>query len=73
MDKYFEYNEFEEDRKVRFAISILKGNASLWWDSVQAERRRNKKSLIKNWDRMVANMRSKILAKCYQLILYRQV
>ena len=51
----------------------LKGNAYLWWDSFQEERRRKNKSLIKRWDRMVAKMRAKFLPKDYQLILYRQV
>ena len=51
LDKYFEYDEFEEDKRVRLAVTRLKGHASLWWDSVQAERRRKNKSLIKSWDR----------------------
>ena len=59
LDKYFEYDEVEEDKKVRLAVTRLKGHASLWWDSVQAERRKNK-SLIKSWDRMVAKTRAKI-------------
>ena len=55
------------------AVTRLKGHASLWWDSVQAERRRKNKSLIKSWDRMVEKMRDKFLPKYYQLIMYRQV
>ena len=54
-------------------VTRLIGHASLWWDSVQAERRRNNNSLIKRWDRMVEKMRAKFLPKDYQLILYRQV
>ena len=55
LDKYFEYDELEEDEKVKLAATRLKGHASLWWDSVQVERRRKNKPLIKSWDRMVAN------------------
>ena len=54
-------------------VTRLKGHASLWWDSVQAERRTKNKPLIKSWDRMVAKMRAKFLPKYYELILYRQV
>ena len=54
-------------------VTRLKGHASLWWDSVQTERRRKNKPLIKSWDKMVAKMRAKLLPKDYQLILYRQV
>ena len=73
MDKYFEYNEVEEDKRVILAMMRLKGHASLWWDSVQAERQRKNKPLIKSWDRMITKMRAKLLPKDYQLILYRQV
>ena len=73
LDKYFEYNEIEEDKRVTLAVTRLQGNASLWWDSVQEERRRKNKSLIKIWDRMVAKIRDKFLPKYYQLIMYRQV
>ena len=51
-------------------VTRLKGHASLWWDSVQTKRRKNK-PLIKSWDRMVAKMRDKFLPKYYQLIIYR--
>ena len=35
LDKYFENDEIEDHKKVRLAVTSLKGNASLWWDSVQ--------------------------------------
>ena len=38
LDKYFEYDEAEEDKRFRLAVMRLKGNASLWQDSVQEER-----------------------------------
>ena len=71
--KYFEYGEVEEDKRVILAVTRLRGHASLWWDSVQEERIRKNKSLIKSWDRMVAKMRAKFLPKYYQLNLYRQM
>ena len=71
LDKYFEYDDIEKDNRFRLVVTRLKGHASLWWDSVQAERRRKNKSLIKSRDRMVAKMRAKFLPKYYQLIMYR--
>ena len=67
LDKYFEYDELEEDEKVKLAATRLKGHASLWWDSVQVERRRKNKPLIKSWNRMVAKLRAKFLPTNYQL------
>ena len=48
LDKYFEYDEVEEDKRVRLVVTRLKGYASLWWDSVQVERRRKNKPLIRS-------------------------
>lgn len=41
----------------------MKGHASLWWDSVHAERRRKNKPLIKSWDRMGGQVEGRILAQ----------
>jgi hypothetical protein len=31
-DKYFEYEEIDDEKKVKHAMTRLKGHASLWWD-----------------------------------------
>ena len=67
LDKYFEYEEISKDKKIRFVVTKLKGHATLWWDSVQAEKRRLNKILIKKWDRMIARMKRKFMPKDYQI------
>eukprot|EP00253_Pinus_taeda_P030848 PITA_30848 len=62
-----------EDKQVKFAATKLKGHASLWWDSIQAERKRLHKQPIKKWARMEAKLKEKFLPKDYQIMLYRQV
>ena len=71
LDKYFEYDEVEEDKRVRLVVMRLKGHASLWWNTVQVEIRRKNKPLTKIWDRMAAKMRANFFPRDYQLILYR--
>ena len=39
LDTYFDYEDIEEDKKVRHAVTRLKGHAALWWDELQADRR----------------------------------
>jgi hypothetical protein len=39
LDKYFDYEDVEEDKKVKHAITRLKWHATLWWDELQADRR----------------------------------
>ena len=45
LDQYFDYEEIEEDKKVKLVMTRLKGHATLWWDSVQAERKKKKNSV----------------------------
>eukprot|EP00253_Pinus_taeda_P036230 PITA_36230 len=73
MDKYFECEEVSEDRRVKFAATKLKGHATLWWDSVQNERKRLNKPPIKTWTRMVAKLKGRFLPRDYQIALHRQV
>jgi hypothetical protein len=34
LDKYFDYEDVEEYKKVKHAITRLKGHATLWWDEM---------------------------------------
>jgi hypothetical protein len=34
MDKYFNYENVEEEKKVRHVVTRLKGHATLWWDEM---------------------------------------
>ena len=73
MDEYFEYEEIDENKRVKFAVTRLKGHAALWWDNVQAERRKKDKPLINISDKMMEKINGKFLPKDYQLNLYIQV
>ena len=46
MDNYFEYEEIDKNKRVKFAVTCSKGHVALWWDNVQAERRKKDKPLI---------------------------
>ena len=65
MKKLFDYEEMEEENKMKFVVTKLKGHAALWWDGVQVERRRLGKHPIKNWNRMVAKLKGKFLPNDY--------
>eukprot|EP00253_Pinus_taeda_P027613 PITA_27613 len=53
LDKYFDYEEFDDKKKVKFAVTRLKGHATIWWDELQTSKERKGKSKIKQWDKMV--------------------
>jgi hypothetical protein len=73
LDKYFDYEDVKEDKKVNHAITRLKGHASLWWDELQADRRCKGKQKIKSWDIMVAKMKAKFIPRDYEITLFRRM
>lgn len=34
MEKLFNYEEIEDEKKVKFVVTKLKGHVALWWDGV---------------------------------------
>jgi hypothetical protein len=73
LDTYFDYEDIEEDKKVRHAIMKMKGHAALWWDELQTDRRCKGKQNIKSWDRMIAKMKAKFIPRDYQITLFRRM
>jgi DNA-binding transcriptional regulator WhiA len=39
MEKYFYYEDVNEEENVKHVVTRLKGHAVLWWDEMQADRR----------------------------------
>jgi hypothetical protein len=70
LDKYFDYKEIDDEKKVKHDVTILKGHAALWWDELQADRRCKGNSKIKSLDRMVAKLKSKFIPKDYKVSLF---
>jgi hypothetical protein len=73
LDTYFDYEDVEEDKKVKHVVTRLKGHATLWWDELQGDRRCQGKQKIKSWDRMIANMKVKFIPRDYQITLFRKM
>jgi hypothetical protein len=73
LDTFLDYEDIEEDKKVRNVVTKLKGHAALWWDELQADRRCKGKQKIKSWDRMIAKMKEKFIPRDYQITLFRRM
>jgi hypothetical protein len=73
LDTYFDYEDVEDDKKVKHVVMRLKGHASLWWDEVQDDRRCKGKQKIKSWDRMIVKMKAKFIPRDYQITLFRRM
>ena len=73
LDKYFSYEDVEEDNKVKNSVTKLKGHVTLCWDELQADRRCKGKQKIKSWDRMVAKMKAKFIPRDYQITMFQRM
>jgi hypothetical protein len=73
MDKYFDYEEVEEENKFKYAMIRLKRHVSLWWDELQEDRRRKRKIKIRSWHKMVVKFKGKFMPKDYQKNFFRQL
>jgi hypothetical protein len=73
LDKYFNYEDIEDEEKVKHVVTRLNGHAALWRDELQADRRSKGKNKIKSWDRMVSKLKAKFIPKDYQINMFRRL
>ena len=53
MEKFFEYENNLDNRKMRIVVTRLKGHASLWWEHLQTDRQRIGKEKIRTQPKVV--------------------
>ena len=73
INKYFDFEEIEDKKKVRYAATRMKGHATIWWDELQIHRERRGKSKINSWDKMQRNIKSQFMPKNYEFNLIIQL
>ena len=73
MEKFFEYENTPNNRKVKIAVTRLKGHASLWWEHLQTNRQRRGKEKFITWPKMVNKVKKKFLPADYQVSLLRKM
>ncbi|MDF3680986.1 hypothetical protein P3S38_28840 [Enterobacter hormaechei] len=73
MEKCFEYENTPDNRKVKIAVTRLKGHASLRWEHLQTDRQRRGKEKIRTWLKMVNKVKNKFLLADYQVSLLRKM
>ena len=73
MNKYFDFEEIEDKKKVRYAATRMKGHAAIWWDEIHIHQERRGKSKINSWDKMLHKIKIQFMPKDYQLNLLRQL
>ena len=73
LNKYFDFEEIEDKKKVRYAATTMKGHAAIWWDELLIHRVRRGNSKINSWDKILCKIKIQFMPKEYQLNLIRQL
>ena len=70
VDKFFDYTELPDDRKVKFVAYKLKGGASVWWDGLREMRMREGRGPVQTWCRMKQLLRGRFLPLEYEQYIF---
>ena len=73
MEKYFDTEQIEHLKRVKYACLKLKGHALLWWYNVQNDRVKKGKENINSWDGLVAKLKCKFLPIDDMISLFRKL
>ncbi|XP_021999385.1 uncharacterized protein LOC110896229 [Helianthus annuus] len=61
VERVFDIREVPEDLKVKLVALKFRKHASIWWEHVQAKRRREGKRKVRTWEKLRSLMKKKFL------------
>lgn len=73
MDDYFEWYRLPTDMRVRFVKMKLKGQARVWWNSVEEQLHRLRQTPITEWGEMKLRLQEKYLPMDYEESLFEEL
>jgi hypothetical protein len=65
MDKYFDFEEVDDEKKVKHVVTRIKGHETPCRDELETDRRRKGKKKINICDIIVAKIKAKFIPKDY--------
>jgi hypothetical protein len=73
MKDYFEWYHLPPDTKIRFVKMKLKGQARMWWNSVEEQLHRSHQRPILEWEEMKLRLQEKYLPVDYEETLFEEL
>ena len=58
LNRYFDFEEIKDKKKVRYAATKLKGQSFIWWDELHIHIESRRKSKIHSWVKMLYKIKS---------------
>lgn len=72
VERFFDYMDIGEEKKIKLVAYKLKGGASAWWEQLQLSRAKQGKTKVRTWYRMKQLLRARFLLSDYDQILFQQ-
>ena len=72
VERFFEYKDITERKKVKFVVRKLRGSAWAWWEQLQRMRIRLRKDPIESWENMKKYLKRQFLPPDYKELLYEK-
>ncbi|XP_052490813.1 uncharacterized protein LOC128043050 [Gossypium raimondii] len=73
VDLIFECHNYSENKKVKLAAIEFSDYASIWWDQLTTNRRRNGERPVSSWAEMKAIMRRRFISSHYHQDLFQKL
>ena len=70
MERYFEYKETSDARKVKIAVAKLSKYAAIWYNGIKRNREKEGKKKIENWVKLKKLLRHRFVPTGYLQGLY---
>ena len=69
----FDCHNYSENKKVKLAAIGFLGYATMWWDQLVFNMRRNREPTMETWEEMKRVMRNRFVSTYYYRLLYNKL